>query len=218
MPPSARRIVSRVDRSQTSSRSSTLPDRPEARTETSGQTGDREVSTDANPTTRGERRAAPSEDATDAQRRQRPRFADTYTGPEDLHSSRSSTASTHRFTRERPAQRTPAWEQSSQYVPLMPHGPHYFPYRVGTSTNYQLPPVTSLSVQGSYDSLSSNDLHRLRDWEEVYSMAPNVPVGLTHRRDPAYSTTFSRQLPHPDDSFVRSSFQNGHYSGSRAGS
>lgn len=55
-------------------------------------------------TSRGERRAAPPEDSSDAQRRQRPRFS------ADSYNTTASTVSAQNSSREQPAQRTSAWQ------------------------------------------------------------------------------------------------------------
>lgn len=217
VPPNARRIPSRADRTQTSSTISTTP---EARIEASGRARDHDVPTDANtPTTRGERRAAPSEGANEAQRRQRPRIADAYTGFGDTYSPHPSTASTQSPLREHPGQpqRTPAWGQNSQYFSQVPNYWSSFAHHHGGGLlpheTHQLPPVMAIPVHGPHYPGSPPDFHQSPTLANMQYM--QVPTGTDrmtetgrflgpldpfHSWAPSpHSTTYGRQLPLPND-------------------
>ncbi|CAN8098635.1 unnamed protein product [Discula destructiva] len=114
--------------------------RPDA-AESLQRTRDREraLETSRDSTSRGERRAAPPEDSSDVQRRQRPRVS------VDGYHNGAFTASTRNLSREHPPQRTPAWQQGTTLASHRPIFPHYNAGSAVVSPNtpqsrYQLPP------------------------------------------------------------------------------
>lgn len=122
MPPSIRH---RVYRTQTS-------DRAEARADAQSllRARQRELEANRDSVSRGERRAAPLEESSDAQRRQRPRFS------ADGLNSVTSPASTQNPS---PAQRTPAWQQGRPAVGDLSNMPLYPAHFGHGHPSYALP-------------------------------------------------------------------------------
>lgn len=215
----AGRISGRVDRSQTSSTSS---DRLEARIETSGRARDPDVPTEATTTTRGERRAAPSEDANDAQRRQRPRFADPipHTGTEDVYRSLGD-------------QRTQAWAQNPQYTPQVPNqfsplqSAQYYSRALSPHATPQLPSVFALPVHGPHypswppDSRQSSTLADMHYLQMPIDDNGRFTGPLASIHSLAYPPITRPHLPPFGDrpwSMQPDTFQNGHSTMSYPGS
>lgn len=185
MPPSIRH---RVYRAQTS-------DRAEARAEAQSLLRPRQRDAESNRDTlsRGERRAAPSEDPTDAQRRQRPRFS------ADSFNSLTAPALTQNPTS---AQRTPAWQQGPALTNLWAMNPQYGSAGsapAGHLPNFGLPPFPMTSTSFSHDSNDSN-FPPMLSREDFYAGPQHSELGFdVSRAGAAHEYT----LPRPLHSFAR---------------
>lgn len=185
MPPSIRQRVYRTQNS----------DRAEARAEAQSllRSRQRDAETHRDSLSRGERRAAPSEDSTDAQRRQRPRFS--------AHSFNSFTAPAS-TQNPPPAQRTPAWQQGPAPSNLWAMNSQYGSAGsapAGHQPNYGLPSLPMTSTSLLHDSNGSNFPPMLS--REDFLAGPQHPeLGYdASRAGAAHGYT----LPRPLHSFAR---------------
>lgn len=203
MPPSIRH---RIYRTQTS-------DRAEVRADAQSllRPRQRELEVNWDSATRGERRAAPPEDSSDAQRRQRPRFS------ADGFNSVPPPASTQNPL---PAQRTPAWQQGPAASNLWAMAPQYAgaaPAPAGHLPNYALPSFSMTSAGFSHDMngpsfppmFSREDLYSGPQQSELAQMGFDVSrPGATHEYTlPRPLHPFARHTHSPGDPFHYTSHQ-----------
>lgn len=188
MPPSIRH---RVYRTQTS-------DRAEARAEAQSllRSRQRDVETNRDSLSRGERRAAPSEDSTDAQRRQRPRFS------ANSFNSLTAPAST---PNPPPAQRTPAWQQGPALGNLWAMNPQYGSAGsapAGHPPSYGLPSFPMTSPSFSHDSNGSN-FPPMLSREDFYSGPQHADLAQMGFDVSRSGAAHEYTLPRPLHSFAR---------------
>lgn len=195
LPPSIRH---RVYRGQTS-------DRAEARGEAQSllRARQREIEVNRDSVSRGERRAAPSEDSTDVQRRQRPRFS------ADAFNPGTTTGS---IQNPSPAQRTPAWQHGTT------HGNHWAmtPQYLGTGApaaghlaSYTLPSFAITNPAYPHDPNVPSFPPMLSREDFYYGTQPSelAQMGLDGSRPgaaheftlPRPLHTFARQIHSPSD-------------------
>lgn len=197
VPPSLRH---RLYRTQTS-------DRAEARAEAQSllRARQRELEANRDSISRGERRAAPPEDSSDAQRRQRPRFS-----ADGLNSATTMTSTQNHSS----AHRAPAWQHGPALVNPWATSTHYpggGPSPPGHLANYALPSFATanpglpheMSGPNFPPMFSREDYYNGPQGSELAQMGFDVSrPGATHAYTlPRPLHAFSRHMHSPGDSF-----------------
>lgn len=188
LPPSVR---PRVSRTQTSDRAEV---RPEAQSLLRARRSEIEVTRDS--VSRGERRAAPPEDSSDAQRRQRPRFS------VDGFTPGTTTAPTQNPS---PAQHIPTWQHGATFGNHWAMTPQYTGAGAppaGHQPNYTLPPFP-MNMPGFAHDLNGSNFPPMFSREDYHRGPQNSELAETGVDISRASAAHEYPLPRPLHTFAR---------------